>query len=301
MRSIVAVHEPLVTFIMPLKYYQEDFLRQALQSLSNQTSSDWRLLIVVEPGDHATFVSVLQEELRDSRMDLVIMSGRPFTGSINTGMRRARTEFVAIIFADDFLAHDTVRVLSDCIQTNPDVDFFYSSWRAIDEHGQRLGSIRLSRQHFCLDDFKWGSPVKHLMCWRREKSLAVGGIDESLIKAPDDYDFPWTMAEHGAVFKAMPECLYFIREHCVYHRRTTHIPLSVVKRGIRRILKKHGIGFFYRNFIVVKSRRISLGHQCLYRNAVDRWLKERFRLDPQERWRRLARPILKKLASPFAR
>lgn len=276
--------EPLVTFIMPLKYYREDFLKQALQSLLRQTCSDWRLLIVVEPRDQATFASVLHEELPDSRIELVVMSGRPFTGSINCGMRRAQTEFVALVFADDLLAHDTVRVLSDSIQTHPDVDFFHSSRQMMDESGQRLGSVKLSRERFCLDDFKWGSPVKHLMCWRREMGLAVGGIDESLIKAPDDYDFPWTMAEHGAVFKAVSQCLYFMRDHCAYYRRTTHIPRSVAKRGIRKILNKHGVGFVERNFIVARRFRVSLGQQCVYRNTFDRWLKERLRIDPRRSW-----------------
>lgn len=278
--------EPLVTFIMPLKYYREDFLNQALQSLLRQTCSDWRLLIVVEPRDRATFANVLQEELQDSRIELAVMSGRPFTGSINSGMRRARTEFVALLFGDDLLAHDTVRVLSDSIRTHPDVDFFHSSRQMMDESGQRLGSVILSRERFCLDDFKWGSPVKHLMCWRREMGLDVGGIDESLNKAVDDYDFPWTMAEHGAVFKAVPQCLYFMRNHCAYYRRTTHIPRSVAKRGVRRILKKHGVGFFDRNFIVAKRFRVSLGQQCVYRNTLDRWVKEHLRINP----RRSGRP-----------
>lgn len=41
------------------------------------------------------------------------------------------------------------------------------------------------------------------------KALACGGLDESLNSVwPDDYDLPWTMAEHGAMFKAISECLY---------------------------------------------------------------------------------------------
>jgi GT2 family glycosyltransferase len=278
--------KPLVTFIMPLKYYREDFLSQALRSLQRQTCPGWRLLVVVEPNDHGHFEKLLCEALRDPRIELTIMSGTPFTGSINTGMRRACTEFVALLFADDLLADETVRVLSESMRAHPEVDFFYSSRQAIDEKGRCVGSVRLSPERFSVDDFKWASPVKHLMCWRREKGLAVGGIDESLIKAPDDYDFPWSMAEQGAVFRAVPQCLYFIRDHCEYHRRTTHIPRSISKRGIRQILKKHGVGFFARHFIVAKRFRVSLGKQCVYRNTLDRWLKRRLHIDPRRSWRR---------------
>jgi hypothetical protein len=30
---------------------------------------------------------------------------------------------------------------------------------------------------------------------------------------PDDFDFPWSMAEHGAVVRAIPDCLYLDRDH----------------------------------------------------------------------------------------
>ena len=84
--------------------------------------------------------------------------------------------------------------------------------------------------------------MKHLLCWRREKALAVGGIDESLASVgPDDYDFPWCMAERGAVFKAIDEPLYVVRDHRECERLTTHLPLSVHKRDLRRILEKHGV------------------------------------------------------------
>jgi hypothetical protein len=277
--------EALVTFLMPLKYYREDFLRQALRSVFLQSCQEWRLLIIAEPPDHATFAALLRDELEDSRVELEVMSGRPFSGSINSGMRLARTEFVALLFGDDLLAHDAVRVLSEAIRSEPDVDFFHSSRQMMDERGQRVGSVMPSRERFSLDDFKWGSPVKHLMCWRREMGLAVGGLDESLVKAVDDYDFPWTMAEHGAVFKAVRECLYLMRNHCAYYRRTTHIPRSVARRGIRRILGKHGVGFWRRNAIVARRFRGVLGKQCVYRNSVDRWVKERLRIDPRRSWR----------------
>jgi hypothetical protein len=90
--------------------------------------------------------------------------------------------------------------LTAAIRAHPDTDFFHSSRRVIDEQDQPLSSVHRSRAEFALTDFVGGSPVKHLLCWRRAKGLAVGGLDESLNSVgPDDYDFPWTMAEHGPV------------------------------------------------------------------------------------------------------
>ena len=275
-----------VTAIMPLKYYKEEFLRESLGSLYNQTCSEWRLLIVVEESDCEHFSKLLEKDLKDPRIEMVIMEGQPFSGSINTGMRRAHTEFVALLFADDLWSLNAVQILNAYIQHYPGVDFFHSSRGNIDECGRSLSSVTLSKVQFRLEDFKKGSPVKHLLCWRNEKGLAVGGIDETIFKASDDYDFPWTMAENHAVFKAVQECLYYHRSHCEYYRKTTHIPASVGKRDILKILKKHGVGIFQRRLIIWKMQdKGGLGKQSIYKNTLDRWVKRKLKIDARKSWK----------------
>ena len=275
-----------VTAVMPLKYYKEDYLREALGSLYNQSCPEWRLLIVVEKCDHQHFSELLEKDLQDSRIEMVIMEGQPFSGSINTGMRKANTDFVALLFADDLWSLDAVQTLNSYIQKYQNVDFFHSSRIIIGECGKPISSVKLSQGEFSLEDFKNGSPVKHLLCWRKEKGLAVGGIDETIFKAVDDYDFPWTMAENHAVFKAVKECLYYHRNHCEYFRKTTHIPKSTAKRDILMTLKKHGVGLLERQFIVWKKQlKGGLGNQSIYKNKLDKWAKQTFNIDARKSWK----------------
>ena len=115
--------------------------------------------------------------------------------------------------------------------------------------------------------------------------MAVGGIDETINSVgPDDYDFPWVMAERGARFRAVPECLYWYRDHRAGFRLTTHLPLSVHLRECDRILRKHRVDEPARRAFLARARRSYL-RQCLYRNGVDRWLKERLGHDPRRGWR----------------
>jgi glycosyltransferase involved in cell wall biosynthesis len=270
---------------MPLKYYHPEFLSKSVESIKQQSCPDWNLLIVVEKTDGDKFRKLFKEELNDPRIAIIDNQGAKFPGAINTGVRRATTEFVAILLADDMWSNDAVEILAKYITEYPWIDFFHSSRMVIDEHDTPISSVHRSKESFNLAEFRWGSPVKHLLCWRREKGLSVGGVDESILKAQDDYDFPWTMAENGASFKAIQECLYHYRNHLECERLTTHRPLSVTKRGIRGILKKHGVGFFSRMFIVEKSRHFgSLGNQCIYGNSIERWLKEKLGHDAKRDW-----------------
>lgn len=285
MKQSAAINHARLTVLLPVKNYHPSYLQQSVASVIGQSAGDWRLLVIAEPHDQTHFESVLHGALGDARTRLIANQGRKLAGAINTGMRHAETDFVALLLADDLWATDAVAVLASYIGRYPEVDFFHTSRRVIDENGTPISSVHHSRPHFTLDDFKRGSPVKHLLCWRTSTGLAIGGLDESLNSVgPDDYDFPWMMAEHGARFKAVSECLYYYRDHRDAYRLTTHLPLSVHKSECQRIFKKHGVPWRERRRYVTRAQRGFL-RQCLYRNGIDRWIKERFGYDARRGWR----------------
>lgn len=280
---------PAVTVLMPVRHYQAAFLRKAIRSLLAQTSDRWRLIVIVEPGDRVAFAGVLASEVRDRRISLVANEGRLLAGAFNTGMRRATTEFVAILLADDMWAPDAVAVLTRAMGDSPDADFFHSSRIIVDEHDRPISTVHASREHVALEDFVWTGPVKHLLCWRRRLALDIGGMDETLNSVgPDDYDFPWTMAEHGARFRALAECLYLYRDHRECPRLTTHLPLSVHKRELRRILKKHGVDARRIATRIDSAERTYL-RQCLFTSRADERAKTRRGCDPRVGWKEIYR------------
>ena len=165
-----------------------------------QTSPLWRLLVIVEEKTGIDVLQLLGRRAEDSRIQLVRNEGRKLAGAINTGMRHAETDFVAVLLGDDMWAPEAVSVLLNRVTQYPEVDFFHSSRIVIDESDTAISEVFQSRQRFESGDFVHGSPVKHLLCWRKKKALAIGGLDESLNSVgPDDYDFPWTMAMGKAV------------------------------------------------------------------------------------------------------
>jgi glycosyltransferase involved in cell wall biosynthesis len=270
-----------LTILMPLRAYHPPFLAKAIESLLAQTAPEWHLLVI---DDGATRTRTLDEALSDPRVRLVRNERSGMSAALNTGMREALTEFVTVLFADDMWSTDAARVLTEQIEAYPDVDLFHSARVFIDESGNLISNVYPSRETFTLDDFAHGSPVKHLLCWRRERGLAIGGVDESLRLGADDYDFPWCLAEDGAVFKAIREPLYLVRDHRECERLTTHLPLSVHKRDLRRIMEKHGVR---RDRIERGVRDAELGYlqQCVYRSRLDRWLKSVRGYDSRNGWR----------------
>lgn len=269
--------EALVTALMPLKHYRADFLEAGLDSLVNQTCAAWQLCVIVEAPEQQEFLRVLGSRLQDARVRLVANEGRKLAGAFNTGMKHARTEFVSILFADDLWAREAVAVLTENIRRGPEVDFFHSARVIIDEDGKPISSIQYDPDGVSVQDYlNGGAPVKHLLCWRRQFALDIGGMDEASHSiGPDDYDFPWTMLERGARFQAIHQPLYLYRDHRAGVRLTTHTPLSVHKAETARIMRKHGASEQQIRAKLAAAERSYL-RQCLYFSYWDQWLGERW-------------------------
>jgi glycosyltransferase involved in cell wall biosynthesis len=276
-------HLAPLTILLPVKEFHPGFLRRAIDSVHAQTSPGWELLVVGEDENLEALRHELSADLGDPRVELLPSEGRRLAGALNTGMRRARAPFTAILLGDDLWAPEAVEVLSRAIARHPDGDFFHSARQVVDEAGHPRSSVHAPIEHVTLDLFRTGSPVKHLLCWRRELALSFGGMDETLPPfGTDDFDFPWTMAEHDARFVALPECLYLYRDHREAYRLTTHLPQSECRRGLRRILRKHGVGRLRTTARVLGAQRTYL-RQCLYRSPLHRRL--RAGIDPRRGWR----------------
>lgn len=274
-----------VTIFIPLSHFHDEYLRQAIACVFAQTRADWRLLIVADQPAALRLPSLLPDALGDPRVRVTPLRGRLLAGAYNTAMRECETEFIAALFGDDLWVPAAVEVLGRAIRSGPEVDFFHSGRYFIDGDSRRISSDYPPRASVSPGDFSEVSPVKHLLCWRARMGLACGGVDETLNNfASDDYDFPWTMAEHGAVFKAIPEALYVIRDHREGYRLTTHVPRSVQLQELRRIMHKHGASADQIERRVRHAKRSYL-KQSLFRNNVHRWILERIGFDARRGWR----------------
>lgn len=278
------VREPLTVFI-PVAHYHRDYLEQAVASILDQTCDAWHLLIIVDDDKVPHFTSLLSSALRDPRVRLVARQGRLLAGAYNSAMRAARTTFIAVLLGDDLWAPDAVETLQEEIGGHPHVDFFHAGRSFIDGEGRPISSAYLPSAAVTRERFITGSPVKHLLCWRVSTGLACGGVDETLNNfGSDDYDFPWVMLEHGAVFKAVSRPLYVMRDHRDGYRLTTHVPRSVQRRELSRILRKHGVPRWIVWQRVWAASRTYL-RQSVFRNHFHRWALERVGFDPREGWR----------------
>ena len=127
--------------------------------------------------------------------------------------------------------------------------------------------------------------MKHLHCWKVDAALTIGGMDETLgLHGADDYDFSWCMAEGGYTFKAIPECLYYVRDHRTHFRLTTHVPLETQIKELKKIWTKHGMTEREQEQ-EIRTRKAGYLRQAIFLNDEDKRQKEEANYDIRQSWR----------------
>jgi hypothetical protein len=133
-------------FVIPFYRTSETYdryLGEAVESLAGQTNSSWEAVIVVDGEDSRISGSLLKSIQSDGRFTIIENAKRLGSGaSRNIGVEwAADNDHSTVLFLDaDDVAHPKrLAKTIDLFADREDVDFVYSSFDVINEHGDPVG------------------------------------------------------------------------------------------------------------------------------------------------------------------
>ncbi len=192
----------LISVIIPV-YNGADTIEETIQSVFNQTFSDFEL-IVINDGSKDSTLDILSQ-INDSRLKVFSYANAGQPASRNRGISQATGDYISFLDADDLWCADKLEMQFQALQDNPQAAVAYSWTDWIDQSGNVFrkgphfnysGDV-LSR--LFLNDFI-GSGSNPLI--RKQASLDVGKFDESLSNA-HDWDM-WLRLAARYPFVAVP-------------------------------------------------------------------------------------------------
>jgi MoaA/NifB/PqqE/SkfB family radical SAM enzyme/glycosyltransferase involved in cell wall biosynthesis len=116
---------PLFTVICPA--YKPDFLREMVDSVLEQTYSDWELRILIDgppEGHRRRIFDILEKHRSDPRIIVGEQENRGTGPTRRALAEAAQGEFVLSIDDDDMLVPETLEVFATAVTRHPEVDFF---------------------------------------------------------------------------------------------------------------------------------------------------------------------------------
>ena len=178
---------PFVSIIIPA-YNMRDYITETLESVSRQTFGDWEA-IVVDDGSTDSTCERVRHFLCDPRFRLIQQENKGVAGAINSGLRCASGDWVALLGADDIWLPEKLEKQVSLVRAQMDTALVFSNGIEFDERGDTGAFYREPRkmpvgdiilrllERNCL----WASSVMV----RRSDLLEVGMFDEDIAIGED--------------------------------------------------------------------------------------------------------------------
>ena len=194
----------------------ERFLRNALDSVLRQTHSDFELL-VVDDGSSDSTVAIVQSYAKDPRIRLESKPNEGPSSAMNRGLALARSEWVAVMHADDEMMPRRlerqlafVAELADVVVASTFVHNIDGNGRIIARYTSPLTSRAALQQHLNRGELIGFHHPAVLM--RRDVIVGLGGYREDL-RVNEDIELWNRVASQGHLVLVQPEFLLRYRIH----------------------------------------------------------------------------------------
>lgn len=130
----------LVSIVIPV-YNGEVYLRDAIQSVVNQTFQNWKLYLINDGSTDGSLVIMEEYALRDARIK-VIDDGqnKGLVTRLNQSVEIAVGKYYARMDADDIMYITRIEEQVTFLESHPDVDVLGTSIMIIDNNNDIVGS-----------------------------------------------------------------------------------------------------------------------------------------------------------------
>ncbi|WP_158233426.1 glycosyltransferase [Reichenbachiella sp. 5M10] len=186
-------NSPIVSVIIP-SFNREALITETLQSVSNQTYTNWECLIIDDGSTDGTKVVVHSFVDKDSRFKWVERHREPKGAPTcrNIGIEISEGEYVIFLDSDDLLADFCLEKRVEHFRLNPTLDFVVFNilgfkkkpgdynllWNVLDKDEDDL-------YRFLISDTPWATPSA---IWKKDSLIRLGGWDVNA-KNWQDWEF----------------------------------------------------------------------------------------------------------------
>ena len=201
---------PAISVIMAV-YNGEKFLRQAIDSILNQTLGDFEFIIINDGSTDDT--QNILESYSDPRIDLYQHENIGLTKSLNRGLKEAKGRYIARMDADDISYPHRFKKQFDFLEKNNEYAVVGSFVKAIDCKSKIIYTIEkpVSDKEI-KEHLKNDNCIAHGSAFFRKKCIFDVGLYDESIKTAQDYDLFLRLSEKYRLAN-IPEYLYGWREH----------------------------------------------------------------------------------------
>lgn len=199
------MNHPKVSVIVPC-YNQAQYLDEALQSVLDQTYSNWECIIVNDGSpDHTAKVATKWVQ-RDARFIYFYKENGGVSSARNAGISIAEGEFILPLDADDKIANKYIELAVQSFQEDDSLKVVYC--RA-EKFGDEVGIWNL--QPYSVRALAVGNMIFCSALFRKQNWRVVGGYDINMVQGIEDWEFWISILKNGGSVKCLDVLGFYYR------------------------------------------------------------------------------------------
>ena len=232
---------PKISIIVPMYNTPEKYFKELVNSLKEQTYSNFELCLADGSEKKAEFIDdIIKDDKRIKYKHLD--ENKKISGNSNEGINMATGEYIALLDHDDIIPKFSLYEIVKAINENPDVDFIYTDEDKIyEEKENRMGPH--FKPDYAIDTLRSYNYICHFSIFKKELMDKLGGFRDEY-NGSQDYDIILRATENAKKIVHIPKILYHwrINQNSVASSASAK-PYAYVaaKEAIRASLKRRNV------------------------------------------------------------
>jgi len=203
---------PKISVIMSV-YNGERYLKEAIESILEQTFKDFEF-IIVDDGSDDKILKILNEYAKKDIRIRIIKNKKNIglTKSLNKAIKTAKGKYIARMDADDISLQNRFFKQVAIFKKYHDVSIVVNNYAIIDKNNKEIKVQKLPSDNFSLyNSVRKNNIICHGSIMIKKTLLdKIGGYNE-LLDFAQDYDLWLRVFKNGYKFYLIPEVLYKFR------------------------------------------------------------------------------------------
>lgn len=228
---------PKFSVVIPVFETPDNYLKELLESLLNQTYSKFEICIADGSRPNKNKEKVLKEYAqKDARVRYSILGeNKGIAGNTNAALDMATGDYVVLCDHDDLVPLEALYECAKTIVENPDCDCLYTDEDKLDVDGGGIFDPHF-KPDFNIDLLRSVNYICHLFLFKREL-IASGKVEKfkAEFDGAQDYDFIFRITESSKKICHVPKILYHWRCHMNSTASNPESKLYAFEAGARAI------------------------------------------------------------------
>lgn len=205
--------EPLFSIVIPLYRTNKAFLKEMIDSILQQTYSNWELCMADGSGMDSPLTSILEEySQKDKRISFQTMNENlGIAGNTNAALEMAGGDVIVLADHDDIMPANALFELAKAWNRDENIEVVYSDEDKISMDGKKYFDPHF-KSDFNMDLLCSMNYICHLFAFKRELLSRTGTFRQEFDGA-QDYDFILRCCENAKKIYHIPKILYHWRCH----------------------------------------------------------------------------------------